>query len=200
MDALLGGSGPIITNPSTSPSQTPTPTSTPTSELDPVDEEEFANLNGLDYTLDQLIGNEDHTHGILNPTVSPSHPPTPREPKDVSVTREESDNEDGPSQSALDHASVALKVGPSNLPWTVKGVPKPGNKMFYCVIYLAPGYVRLVIPICIGIILLTINVQGLPPFPFPLRLGRRKASTFRRGTVFSVPLYGETVEGSFRFE
>lgn len=102
-----------------------------------VDEEEFANLNGLHYTLDQLIGNEEHHRG--DPHAPDDKPAPAHEHRDASI--DNGDKEGGPSSSLADHASVALSVAKGNMPWTVKGVPRPGNKMFFAVVYLAPGCV-----------------------------------------------------------
>ncbi|CDH55436.1 phosphatidylserine decarboxylase [Lichtheimia corymbifera JMRC:FSU:9682] len=86
-----------------------------------VDEEEFANVNGIPYSLDEMLGGESQ-HSVQVPsTVGP----------------------DGlaPSEKASAKDTKAL-IGVSDVK---SGIPKhehhvrPGNALFFCVIYLAPG-------------------------------------------------------------
>jgi phosphatidylserine decarboxylase len=138
MDAFLGGKGPIVSNrDQTSPPAPRTLTSQPDRSGSHVDEQEFANLNGLSYSLDELIGNEEHHRGDPHDPRPAEAPAAPHEHHDASVSH--NNEKDGPSSSLTDHASVALSVAKGNMPWTVKGVPRPGNKMFFAVVYLAPG-------------------------------------------------------------
>ncbi|CAE7224406.1 unnamed protein product [Rhizoctonia solani] len=143
LDALLGSG-----SRSTSPVSTPvllTPPSTPPNEYhvsfpprDPAHEHasdmEFANVNGIDYSLDQLLGrsadtpraDEDADESATKEEVRASRP---REPHDASVG----------DQS--DTIEVAAELGLSGLPSlrrTTSGV-KPNNELFFAVVYLAPG-------------------------------------------------------------
>lgn len=123
LDALLGGTGPLATAQGATPtSLQPTKVDKPMPDHSRVDEEEFANVNGIEYTLEDLIGGEGAGSKKEN-----------LEEGEQDATIEEAKG------SSLDHAAVALDVGIGNMPWTVKGIPKPGNKMFFAVVYLAPG-------------------------------------------------------------
>ncbi|KAF7288165.1 Phosphatidylserine decarboxylase proenzyme 1, mitochondrial [Mycena chlorophos] len=105
----------------------PSPSSTTT---------EFANVNGIEYTLDQLIGAS--SSGTSTP-VSDT-PPAPKkfgERIDASVVPELADVPD-----ALRHdASVAAEMGvrPALTRSTSGTTVKPGHSLFFSVIYLAPG-------------------------------------------------------------
>jgi phosphatidylserine decarboxylase len=118
LDALLGGTGPAPTPTPSTIQPTSVPKPKPAHAL--VDEEDFANVNGIEYSLEELIGREGDS--------------TKKEP-----SAERDATLDQPARSTLDDAAVAIEVAPASLPWTVKGVPKPGNKMFFAVVYLAPG-------------------------------------------------------------
>jgi phosphatidylserine decarboxylase len=110
-----------------------------------VDEEEFAKVNGLDYSLDELMGGEDipkervfdlstSSNSEETPSVPSSPPPTPLESlQDVSHPQDKS-----LAQKAADEIQVATEVIKGSS-WSSKQVPRTGNKMFYAVIYLAPG-------------------------------------------------------------
>lgn len=88
-----------------------------------VDEKDFANVNGITYSLGDLIGNADGSKAV-----------------DASLNDQElAEQEDGPKRSVLNDASVALSVAGSSMPWSMKGAPQKGNKMFFAVVYLAPG-------------------------------------------------------------
>lgn len=116
LDALLGGTGPAPT-PSTIQ---PTSVDAPQRNHALVNEEEFANVNGIEYSLEELIGKEGATEKKNDANV-------------VDATMDEAKG------TTLHDAAVAIEVAPASMPWTVKGVPKPGNKMFFAVVYLAPG-------------------------------------------------------------
>lgn len=123
MDALLGGIGPktgVITEEAVAPTK-----SERANRHSIVNEEEFAKINDINYTLDKLIGDEKTTDS------NESDRSQDEGDRDASMEKERSKH--------LDHASVAFDVGPKSAPWTVKGVPRPGNKMFFCVVYLGPG-------------------------------------------------------------
>lgn len=111
-----------------------------------VDDHEFANVNGIEYSLDQLIGS---SSGSNTPTSSAqsSSPPDPAsappkkfgEQTDASVVSPERD-----MQETLAHdASVALEMGVKptleRKRSTSAASVKPGNSLYFTVIYLAPG-------------------------------------------------------------
>lgn len=82
-----------------------------------VDEEEFANVNGIEYSLDDMM-----SQGHSTKTESPVGP-------DGLARTEKTDPKD---EKAL------VKLADVTPDMTTHKV-KPGNAMFFCVIYLAPG-------------------------------------------------------------
>ncbi|CAE6441199.1 hypothetical protein ACGC1H_003681 [Rhizoctonia solani] len=144
LDALLG-SGSRSPSPTSTPTALPTPPRTPPNEYnvpfsrrDPEHEHashlDFANVNGIDYSLDQLLGRSADTpradeNTDENATKEEVHASQPREPQDASVG----------DQS--DTIEVAAELGLSGLPSlrrTTSAV-KPENELFFAVVYLAPG-------------------------------------------------------------
>jgi len=149
LDALLGverpGSPVLVTN---------TKASEHNRDMELVDDREFANVNGIEYSLDQLIGGSS-TPGSETPTTegveeTGAVTDTGGPPKkfgaqiDASVVEPERN-----IQETLVHdASVAWEVGVKSV---VEGEKvnrrrstsgksvKPGNALFFSVIYLAPG-------------------------------------------------------------
>ncbi|SRR5258708_2436593 len=109
-----------------------------------VDDEEFADVNGIEYSLDQLLGSNSHkTHDSkASPTSS-----FPFDPLSSSTVSREGSIEDAsvPEESKTsDTLSVAAEVGTVPVhpglkrSMTVSNI-KPGNELFFTVIYLAPG-------------------------------------------------------------
>lgn len=87
-----------------------------------VDEEAFANMNGIEYSLDDLLGSDGHGTRIPS-TVGPDGlAKSENEENDVSRTVENLVN------------ILPNKTGPHG-----EHQVKPGNSLFFCVIYLAPG-------------------------------------------------------------
>jgi len=148
LDALLSGTGQassVTTNVTTAPNDQSASSTTSDADNARVDDQEFANVNGLSYTVDQLMGQEPHKNqphqvGSQMKVTEPEH--------DASV----SDNpgaagrpSDPPPPSETQHSlseeiSIATQTfDPASPHWTLRGVPKEGNKMFFCVVYLAPG-------------------------------------------------------------
>lgn len=95
-----------------------------------VDEKDFADLNGIHYSLDQLMGSDGKGAST-----------------DASLSREEEADEakrNGLKRSMSGDAKVAAEVSSTpettgertSSPWAE---PKPGNKLFFTVVYLAPG-------------------------------------------------------------
>jgi phosphatidylserine decarboxylase len=95
---------------------------------------EFANVNGIDYSLDQLLGrsadtpraDENMDQDATKEEVLASHP---REPQDASIGYE------------ADTIEVATELGLGGLPplrRTTSAI-KPDNELFFAVVYLAPG-------------------------------------------------------------
>lgn len=108
LEALLNGTGQSKeTPPPPLPAHTPHPHN---KDSITVDEKEFANVNGIAYSLEQLIGSQNN-----------------QEVEDASV---------GGSRSLAKDAKVAFAVAAKD--WGID-LPKKGNKMFFAVVYLAPG-------------------------------------------------------------
>ncbi|KAI6105112.1 phosphatidylserine decarboxylase-domain-containing protein [Pisolithus croceorrhizus] len=145
LDALLGVE-------KSSPDSPASPTSTvvefPRRDMSVVDEREFANVNGIDYSLDELLGGSAEDSGSTTPTLDGSNTEsdgdtiTPRKHGaqiDASVTQE------GTLQETLAHdASVAREMGVRPFLMERKRSAsgtsvKPGNALYFTVIYLAPG-------------------------------------------------------------
>jgi phosphatidylserine decarboxylase len=160
LDALLGdhsGYSP--------PSSTSLPHIHP--DMTIVDHEEFANVNGIEYSLDQLIGG-----GLSSSSSTPStsstpmssgsstgtSTPTSRSSTDLTASEHDihagaspakygppidaSVPRDATSQEMLaDDTNVALQLGvqPGLKPNGFKRKIREGNALFFCVIYLAPG-------------------------------------------------------------
>ena len=144
----------------------------PDREMAIVDDREFANVNGIEYSLSQLIGASAPTTP-LTPTSSssggeedepvpapefptdpaaygrPSPPPLPQK-YGVRIDASVVEPDRSVQETVADHASVAKELGPtpprsSRLAGSA-GMPrrgsvrvKPGNALFFTVIYLAPG-------------------------------------------------------------
>ncbi|KAF8879953.1 phosphatidylserine decarboxylase 1 [Infundibulicybe gibba] len=132
LDALLGVERP----------GTPTLTAPANPDMAVVDDHEFANVNGIEYSLKQLIG----TPGSMTPASTPGTPAEesnmPRkfgDRIDASVVEPERD-----VQKTMAHdASVALEMGIKSSVERRRSASgasvKPGNSLFFSVIYLAPG-------------------------------------------------------------
>lgn len=130
LDALLGKAAPSVAlNPSTThssnifskPSETDTKIQSHPSGDDIKTDEEFANVNGISYTIPNLFSGA-------------GHPPTsqPKPHMDASTASR-------PSSEAEVRADLAL--APSNQPWWKFGAastPQP-TALYYLVVYLAPG-------------------------------------------------------------
>jgi phosphatidylserine decarboxylase len=176
LDALLSGSGP---GPTAQDSITSNPTGPPkdeakgaSSEEDnaTVDEREFAKLNGISYSIDQLMGNEPHENqdpettkpkkagwkrlfnwrrssssatSSQNSTESDSVTPhtSQSQEHDVSVPASASSQANPVTEHSFgEQLSLASQTfDPLSPHWSLRGVPKEGNKMYFCVVYLAPG-------------------------------------------------------------
>ncbi|KAG9046857.1 phosphatidylserine decarboxylase 1 [Tulasnella sp. UAMH 9824] len=128
VDALLG-------IPSSKPAHEVEFAARPTAD---VDDEEFANVNGIDYSLGQLLGHtaleDPEAEAMEEGTIS--RPDSPTGIKDVATTPKDS----------VDHlqktAEVAATLGSQSMPPLTRkatGQVKPGNQLYFTVIYLAPG-------------------------------------------------------------
>lgn len=91
-------------------------------EVVSVDEKEFANVNGINYSLDQLMG--DHAERSES-----NRPPA----KDASLESSESARPGAPERSMSGDIAVAKEIAKGAL------APKEGNKLCFAVVYLAPG-------------------------------------------------------------
>lgn len=101
LDALLGASTPSNSEAEKVPFAQ--------SDAEKVSDEQFADVNGIPYSLDDFIGRRSQTRSIEGDASVPSHSPS----------------------SALD---VGLRVALGN-----KESPTKENKLFFAVVYLAPG-------------------------------------------------------------
>lgn len=102
-----------------------------------VDDEEFANVNGIEYSLDRLLGSGG-AH-IKDTSIPEGGPPSPRREgplEDASVPSETTPGDD---------LSVAAEMGSTSvIPPVFKRTSstsniKPGHELFFTVVYLAPG-------------------------------------------------------------
>ncbi|WFD33638.1 phosphatidylserine decarboxylase [Malassezia cuniculi] len=119
-----------------------------------VEEEHFARINGIEYSLDKLIGGEAkhrtvysylkhwvggawHLARSVVGAIPRGIPPKSDDADDDDASIEQAD-----SPAVLSHyANVAYNLGTEALPHfsAPTAHPRPGNKLFFCVIYLAPG-------------------------------------------------------------
>ncbi|KAJ6567599.1 phosphatidylserine decarboxylase 1 [Mycena vulgaris] len=135
LDALLG-----VERPGTPPAASAHAVS---ANMPVVDDREFANVNGIEYSLDQLLGAS--TPGTPTSEEPPRPPSADAPPKkfgkqiDASVVEPERDM----AETLRHDASVAAEMGvrPSlDRTRSTSGTSvKPGNSLFFAVIYLAPG-------------------------------------------------------------
>ncbi len=171
LDALLGVERPNsrIGKPNGTTLSTTVPF--PVREMAIVDDREFANVNGIEYSLSQLIGASAPTTPV-SPTSSgdedsvadnappefPTDPEAYRRPSPPSLPQKHGVRIDASvvepdrsvqeiQETVADHASVAKELGPPRSALAGRaGMPrrgsvrvKPGNALFFTVIYLAPG-------------------------------------------------------------
>ncbi|PBK99632.1 phosphatidylserine decarboxylase [Armillaria gallica] len=125
LDALLG-----VERPGTPP---PSVAVVAHHDMPVVDDHEFANVNGIEYSLDKLIGSSS-TSGSATPTSEDNDRPKKfGDQVDASVVE--------PNQNTLAHdTSVALEMGiKPTLGRRPSMIARPGNSLYFSVIYLAPG-------------------------------------------------------------
>jgi phosphatidylserine decarboxylase len=141
-----------------------------------VDDREFANVNGIEYSLSQLIGasapttpvsstsssgDEDSTDAAAAASAADNAPPEfPTDPEayrrlsppplpqkhGVRIDASVVEPDRSVQETVADHASVAKELGPRSALAGRAGMArrgsvrvKPGNALFFTVIYLAPG-------------------------------------------------------------
>lgn len=124
------------------------------SNSDTGDDESFARLNGIDYSVDSLIGGEPkrrsfrsylgHWLGGAWHMAKNAFGTAPKgiPPKSDDAADDDASIEPENSPAVLGHyANVAYDLGTEVLPNfnTQIAQPRPGNRLFFCVIYLAPG-------------------------------------------------------------
>ena len=117
-------------------------------EIDAVDPKEFANINDIEYSLDQLMGiSGPSTPGNLTPVTENPSSFSPREqdttPKRAGERIDASVEQEGTAAETLAHdSSVADDIGVGGEKRSSQGkgrTVKEGNKLYFSVIYLAPG-------------------------------------------------------------
>ncbi|KAG8824717.1 phosphatidylserine decarboxylase 1 [Serendipita sp. 401] len=97
-----------------------------------VDDTDFANVNGIEYSVDELLG------------ASLQQPQTPSESSDSQDASVEKDSASATGINMTESVNIALEAGIRPLAYgtspqsAVKKV-KDGNELFFAVIYLAPG-------------------------------------------------------------
>jgi phosphatidylserine decarboxylase len=147
LDALLGVDRELPGTPSSNS------TAVEARDMSIVDDHDFANVNGIEYSLDQLLGvSPSATPGSMTPSSETASVPLPEDGRpiptkhgeqvDASVVEPQRDLE----KTIVHDTSVALEVGVKP---TVNGqltrrkmstrTVKDGNALFFTVIYLAPG-------------------------------------------------------------
>lgn len=113
-----------------------------------VDDEEFGDVNGIEYSLNQLLG----SNARKEPD-SPSSSSSSLSSSTQSISSSTPANErEGPIEDAsvptetnpADSLTVAAEMGTSSIPPPLKRANsvssvKPGNELFFTVVYLAPG-------------------------------------------------------------
>lgn len=150
LDALLGVERDIPGSPSSTTTVVQLP---PNPGYSVVDDQEFANVNGIEYSLGQLIGvSQPSTPGNVTPvsetppllqrmaSASLDHPAPKKHGEQIDASVEQ----EGTSAETLAHdASVALEMGVRTTldrRRSTSGTSvKDGNALFFAVIYLAPG-------------------------------------------------------------
>lgn len=117
-------------------------------EMSVVDHQEFAIVNGIEYSLEQLIGTSTPPTPVRQFSTDGSPPPSPIHVKqDHPVPArigEQTDASVGTGRDIEDtvvhDASVALQMGVQRaLSASSNKRVKPGNSLFFTVVYLAPG-------------------------------------------------------------
>jgi phosphatidylserine decarboxylase len=161
LDALLGVERPRPRMGKPNFTTTTTTVPFPVREMAIVDDREFANVNGIEYSLSQLIGTSAPTTPAtptsdgeegppefptdLQAYERPSPPPVPHK-HGVRIDASVVELDKSIQETAADHASVAKELGPRGAFPGRAGMQrrgtarvKPGNALFFAVIYLAPG-------------------------------------------------------------
>ncbi|KAL4254915.1 Phosphatidylserine decarboxylase proenzyme 1, mitochondrial [Abortiporus biennis] len=145
LDALLGVESPV--------SPPGTPVEFPEREMSEANDKDFADINGIEYSLSELLGGSPANSGTSTPATTessgaslpeqPHHHPSHQATKfgeqvDASVSEEKEIAADVVAR----HTEVASELGVRTSLQRRKGSisdVKPGNSLFFAVIYLAPG-------------------------------------------------------------
>ncbi|GBE89923.1 Phosphatidylserine decarboxylase proenzyme 1, mitochondrial [Sparassis crispa] len=139
LDALLGVESPHVR---------PAPVTFPRRDMAEVDDRDFADINGIEYSLEELLGasesNTPGSSGTSTPTTSVSPGVHPSHAKKYGAQIDASVSFDASMSDVIAHdASVAAEMGlrPSleRTRSRLSKAPRPGNALYFVVVYLAPG-------------------------------------------------------------
>jgi len=105
-----------------------------------VDDEHFAKINNIDYSLQSLLGTATDQHQVKeDDTGDVYRDETPPPPKDASVPHEDATTADHDANVALSMGTAATESPTETDPSLNLPKIRPGNKLFFMVVYLAPG-------------------------------------------------------------
>ena len=126
----------------------------PPRDMEVVDDEEFANVNGIEYSLNQLIGTSTPTTPTAPRFEDPQGPAFPTDPEayarhpapkkhgeriDASVVEPDRSLQDTVAHDVSVAREMGVQPSLSHRRSTSGTSVKPGNALFFTVIYLAPG-------------------------------------------------------------
>lgn len=113
-----------------------------------VDDVQFAEINGIEYSLQELLGTHTHnspaTSGTTTPTTNQPAPHTDSGAVKFGERTDASVSQEGTVSEVVAHdASVAAEMGVrptlERRRSSSAALIKPGNTLYFTVIYLAPG-------------------------------------------------------------
>lgn len=121
----------------------------PTREMAEVSDKQFADINGIEYSLHELLGTSAHNTPTVSGTSTPvldkpSNVDTDSLPRKFGERTDASVSQEGTASEVVAHdASVAAQMGVrptlERRRSSSASLVKPGNSLYFTVIYLAPG-------------------------------------------------------------